>query len=86
MSLQRAFFDFSHWSVMPDPEHADRLAIELSEAEDFTDELCHATAGFITCLAGKEPTHSGSRWDFARPEHGRILLRMDRSFSDGPRS
>jgi len=78
VSLQAAFFNFTTWDVTQDPDHESRLQIEISDALDFPEELCHTTAGFVTRL-GVEVRSGGLQWIPERPRRDLVVLRMDRA-------
>ena len=82
VSLQATFFNFTTWDVTQDPDHENRLQIEISDALDFPDELCHTTAGFVTRL-GDEVRSGGLQWNPERPRRELIILRMDRASKMG---
>jgi hypothetical protein len=76
VSLQASLMDGAAWTVAPDPEHADRVQIEIRGAEGLPDESAHATCGILTGIA----LHGGSgfTWRYERPEPDRVVYRMDR--------
>jgi hypothetical protein len=78
VSLQATFFNFTTWDVTQDPDHESRLQIEISDAFDFPEELCHTTAGFVTRL-GVEVRSGGLQWIPERPRKELVVLRMDRA-------
>ncbi len=78
VSLQATFFNFTTWSVTQDPDHENRLQIEIRDAFDFPEELCHTTAGFVTRL-GVEVRSGGLQWNPERPRRDLVVLRMDRA-------
>lgn len=78
VSLQAAFFNFTSWEVAQDPEHENRLQIEIRDATDFPEELCHTTAGFVTRL-GVEARSGRLQWNPERPSRDLVILRMDRA-------
>ena len=77
VTLQGAFFNFTTWQAASDPDHADRLQIEIRDAEHFPEEICHATAGFVTQIAAQVRA-SGLQWYPERPRPDLVILRMDR--------
>ncbi|HVP27529.1 MAG TPA: hypothetical protein VMW35_00035 [Myxococcota bacterium] len=79
VSMQAALLQGCTWTVVPDPDHADRLQIEVTDVEGLPDETAEATCGLLTGIA----LHSGSttRWTYERPTPGRIVYRMDRDVS-----
>ena len=74
VTLSRSIFNFTKWRVLPDPEHADRLLIEVSEAEPLPDIVIHTIVGFMESLV----TAMGMTrlWAWERPTPDRILFRM----------
>lgn len=78
ITLQGSLLNFGSWSVTVDPEHEGRVQIEIGDAACFPEELCHATAGFVTRL-GQKAGSSGLEWFHERPEPDRVVLRMDRT-------
>ena len=78
VTLQGVFFNFTTWHVSQDPDHQDRLQIEIRDAEHFPEELCHTTAGFVTRLAA-EVRETGLQWYPERARRDLVVLRMDRA-------
>jgi hypothetical protein len=79
-SIYGAVFNFTSWKVMPDPEHAERVQIEVTEAADYPEVLRYSTEGFL-CRMTQE-RGSDVKWFSERPEPGRIIFRMDRDYDE----
>ncbi len=75
MSMQAALLNFGRWEVIDDPDHVDRLAIRVSEASAFPEELAYATAGFM-CGLGEAARGVSVRWKWERSSSDLVLFRM----------
>jgi hypothetical protein len=76
-TLSASILNFSVWTPKPDPQHADRYVIEVTDARDFPDTLAWRSDGFVNGMSAK---HSrGDLWCWERPSQDRVLFRMVRS-------
>jgi len=77
VTLSQSLLNFTRWSPIPDPDHADRYLIVVSEAADYPDALAWATQGLIESMAA---THGlANLWNHERTGPDRIVFRMSRS-------
>jgi hypothetical protein len=78
-TLSATLYNFGTWQTVPDPEHARRWRLEISEASAFPDALCWTTDGFVNEMmklgAGAERGPLW-RWERVRPDF--ILYTMVR--------
>jgi hypothetical protein len=78
-TLSATLYNFGKWQTVPDPEHARRWRLEISEASAFPDALCWTTDGFVNEMmklgAGAERGPLW-RWERVRPDF--ILYTMVR--------
>jgi len=76
-TLSGSILNFSRWASKPDPEHARRHIIEVSEARDFPEVLCWRSEGLMNEMV----THLGEPdlWCWERPKADLVVFRMVRS-------
>jgi hypothetical protein len=75
-SLSAGILNFTRWTSRPDPEHADRYRIDVTDAADMPESLCWRSDGFINGMAA---VHGGrDLWTWARPTRDRVEFRMVR--------
>ncbi|HVP27530.1 MAG TPA: hypothetical protein VMW35_00040 [Myxococcota bacterium] len=76
VSMQAALIQGVAWTVTQDPEHRDRIQIELADADGMPEECAQAACGIVTGIT----KHGGAdfAWRYERPSIGRIVFRMDR--------
>ena len=76
-TISASILNFSVWTPKPDPEHADRYLIEVTDARDFPDTLAWRSDGFVNGMSAK---HSpGDLWRWERPSPDRVVFRMVRT-------
>jgi hypothetical protein len=76
-TLSGSIFNFTRWTPGPDPEHAGRYRIEVSEARDFPDVICWRTDGFVNEMASRHG--EADLWTWDRPTPDRVVFRMRRA-------
>lgn len=76
-TLGGSVFNFLKWTVVPDPEHADRYQIHVGEARDYPDVVVWRTEGFVNEMTAQAGAPDLFRWE--RPEPDRVVFRMTRS-------
>jgi hypothetical protein len=76
-TLSASILSFSRWTPGPDPAHADRYVIEVTDAKDMPEVLCWRSDGFVNEMASQH----GDRdlWVWARPRQDLVIFRMTRS-------
>jgi hypothetical protein len=75
MSMHAALLSFGRWEVIDDPVYADQLAIRVSKATAFPEELAYSTAGFMTGL-GRAARGESPAWKWERWSADVVLFRM----------
>jgi hypothetical protein len=75
-TISGSILSFSRWTVEPDPKHADRYGIEVSEAHDFPEVLCWRSEGFVNEMASQHGQPDLWRW--RRFASDRIVFEMVR--------
>jgi hypothetical protein len=75
-TISGSILSFSRWTVEPDPKHADRYGIEVSEAHDFPEVLCWRSEGFVNEMASQHGQPDLWRW--RRLASDRIVFEMVR--------
>jgi hypothetical protein len=76
-TISASILNFSTWTPRPDPDHADRWLIEVTDARDFPETLAWRSDGFVNGMSAK---HShGDLWRWERPAPDRIVFRMQRA-------
>jgi hypothetical protein len=76
-SLSAGILNFTRWTSRPDPEHADRYRIDVTDAADMPESLCWRSDGFINGMAS---IHAGrDLWRWSRPARDRVEFHMLRA-------
>jgi hypothetical protein len=75
-TLSASILNFSKWTAKPDPSHANRWLMEVSEAREYPETLAWATLGFTNELGRTK--RKEDIWTWERPEPARIVFRMVR--------
>ncbi len=73
-TLSRSILNFSRWRTRPDPDHASRYIIDITEAEPFPEVFCWRADGFVNQLANWHGEETLWTWD--RPTRDRMVFRM----------
>lgn len=77
ISLARAIYNVGEWTVVPDPEHAMRVQIEIRDAGHYSEGMRYAIQGFLnTCTRAVRPDVE-ELYRTERPAQDRILIRMN---------
>ncbi|MCA9513262.1 MAG: hypothetical protein KC560_21305 [Myxococcales bacterium] len=76
VTLSKSLLNFTEWSIVVDPEHADRYRVVVAGADAYPDALAWATEGFVDAMAASHGMRS--LWRHARIDD-RIEFRMTRS-------
>jgi hypothetical protein len=76
-TLSGSILSFSRWTPQPDPEHADRYILEVTDAKDMPESLCWRSDGFVNEMA----TRHGDKdlWSWRRERPDLVRFRMTRS-------
>jgi hypothetical protein len=77
--MSQTILNFGRGEVLPDPEHPERLIIQISEAAAYPEVLRFTSEGFYNACA--RAAGRSYRWHSSRPEPDRIVMRMDADFS-----
>jgi hypothetical protein len=73
-TLSTGILDFSSWTSKPDPDHALRYLIEVTEAEPISEALAYRSEGFINGMATSHG--EGRLWEYDRVRPDLIQYRM----------
>lgn len=76
VSLHATLLNFGVQTAKPDPEHADRYRLEISQADPYPEPLIWTTDGFINRMATQH--RSRNLWTWSRPRQDLIVFRMTR--------
>jgi hypothetical protein len=74
VTLSAAILNFSRWSVVRDPDHADRYRIEVRDAAAFPDFLGWGSEGLINAMASSHGLHDLWRYERIAPDF--VVFRM----------
>lgn len=77
VTLSRSILNFTRWTPMVDPDHADRHRIVVDEAAAYPDALAWATEGLIDSMAANHGL--SDLWSHTRTRPDQIVFRMTRS-------
>ena len=79
VSMPAALMKGGKWTVGQDPDHPDRVQIEVTGVQGLPEENAQATCGILNGIS----LQGGSRFafEYLRPEPDRILYKMDRDIS-----
>ena len=75
-TLSASILNFSCWTARPDPEHAKRYVIEVSEATEMPETLAWRSDGFVNEMAAQHDTPD--LWSWTRPRPDLVVFRMKR--------
>jgi len=75
-TISASILNFSNWSSAPDPAHADRYVLEVSEAIDFPEVLCWRSDGFVNEMSSLHG--EGDLWEWKRVAPDRVVFTMHR--------
>lgn len=75
-TLSAACFNFTKWSVRPDPHHESRFVIDVRDALDFPDVHCWCTLGYMNWMAVRH--HGGDMWKWRRETTDHVVFTMTR--------
>jgi hypothetical protein len=67
-TLSSNIYSFTRWSFLPDPAHAHRYRLEVSDAKDLPDVLVWRSDGFVNEMAQQHGDNDLWRWERARPD------------------
>lgn len=82
LSLAGSIYNVGRWEAIPDPDHAGRVAIEIREAEAYSDGMAGAIVGFLDECARAVSSRLRKLYRFERPRPERIVIRMLRDLHD----
>ena len=74
VTLSGAILNFSRWSVVRDPDHADRYRIEVRDAVAFPDFMGLGSEGLINAMASRHGLHDIWRYERIAPDF--VVFRM----------
>ncbi len=75
VTLGGSILNFGTWTVEPDPKHAHRYQVVVSDAADFPDVLGWSSLGLIESMSAQHAMTS-ALWLYERPRFDRVLFRM----------
>lgn len=81
ISLAGSIYNVGVWKAIPDPEHPGRVAIEIREAESYSDGMARAIVGFLDECARAVTSKVQKLYRLERPAPGQLLIRMLRDLS-----
>jgi len=67
-TLSSSIYSFTRWGFLPDPAHAHRYLLEVSDAKDLPDVLVWRSDGFVNEMAHQHGDKDLWRWQRARPD------------------
>lgn len=79
VSMAGSIYSVGRWSVVADPEDAQRLAVEIEEARAYSEGMRYAIEGFLNACARSVRPELRRLFVTERPEPERIRVRMTRS-------
>lgn len=76
LSLAGSIYNVGRWKVIDDDAHPDRVAIEIREAEAYSDGMAGAIVGFLDECARAVTTRLQKLYEYERPTRDRIVIHM----------
>jgi len=81
ISLAGSIYNVGQWKVVDDPEHPGRVSIEIRDAGAYSEGMVRAIVGFLDECAHAVSEKIGKLYEFERPEHDRVVIRMRRDLA-----
>jgi hypothetical protein len=76
-TMSASILNFSKWGHRPDPDHAGRWFIEITEARDFPEVLAWRSDGFVNEMAARHGGEDLWTWSRVAPDHIRFRMIRD---------
>ncbi len=76
LSMAGSIYNVGRWTVIQDPQNSDRIAIQIEQAESYSDGMVRAIVGFLEACARLVSDQIDRLYRIERPARDRIVLYM----------